>query len=83
MIAQIDEQHAAMVALAVDPARKADGLADIGGASARRRCVSDRVHRNSFHSDCNKAGGSARLTGDGRAFVKPRARTGPYSEKST
>ena len=32
MIAQIDEQHAAMIALAVHPARKTDGLADIGGA---------------------------------------------------
>ena len=32
MVAQIDEQHAAMVALAVDPARQADGRADIGGA---------------------------------------------------
>ena len=31
MIAQVDEQHAAMVALAVDPARQSDGLADLGG----------------------------------------------------
>ena len=32
MVAQIDEQHAAMIALAVDPAGQADGLADVGGA---------------------------------------------------
>ena len=32
MVAQVDEQHAAMVALAMDPARQADGLADIGGS---------------------------------------------------
>jgi hypothetical protein len=32
MVAKVDEQHAAMVALAVDPARKADGGADIGSA---------------------------------------------------
>ena len=32
MVAQVDEQHAAVVALAVDPARQADGLADVGGA---------------------------------------------------
>ena len=38
MIAQIDEQHAAMVALAVDPARQADGRSDIGWREARRKC---------------------------------------------
>ena len=32
MIAQIDEQHAAMIALAMHPAGQADGLADVGGA---------------------------------------------------
>ena len=32
MIAQIDEQQLAVVALAVDPARQADGFANIGGA---------------------------------------------------
>ena len=32
MVAQVDEQHAAMVALAVNPARQADGRADVGGA---------------------------------------------------
>jgi len=30
MVAQIDEQHAAMIALAMDPARQANRLADIG-----------------------------------------------------
>ena len=32
VVAQIDEQHAAMVALAVNPARQLDGLAGIGAA---------------------------------------------------
>jgi hypothetical protein len=31
MVAQIDEEHAAMVALAVDPARQADALPGLGG----------------------------------------------------
>ena len=38
MIAQIDEQQAAMVAHAVHPAGEADGRADIGFAAVRRRC---------------------------------------------
>jgi hypothetical protein len=32
MVAQVDEQDSAMVALAVNPAGQADGRADIGGA---------------------------------------------------
>jgi hypothetical protein len=32
MVAQVDEQNAAMVALAVNPARQADGRADVGSA---------------------------------------------------
>ena len=38
VVAQIDEQQAAMVAHAVDPAGKTHGLADIGGSQMRRRC---------------------------------------------
>ena len=34
MIAQIGEQHPAMIPLAMDPARQADGLADMGFAQA-------------------------------------------------
>ena len=34
MVAQVDEQQAAMVAHPVDPAGKAHGLADIGGRRA-------------------------------------------------
>ena len=41
MVAQIDEQHAAMVADAVAPARQAHRLADVALAQARRRCGSD------------------------------------------
>ena len=32
MIAEIDEQQIAMIALAVNPARQADSFADVGGA---------------------------------------------------
>ena len=42
MIAQIDEQQIAMIALAVDPARQADGLADMGGAKLARKYGCDR-----------------------------------------
>ena len=41
MVAQVDEQHAAMVADAVTPARKADGGADVARRAARRRCGYD------------------------------------------
>ncbi len=49
MIAQIDEQHAAMIALLVDPARKADGLADILLAERGAIVGTIGVHRDSFH----------------------------------
>jgi hypothetical protein len=43
MVAQIDKQHATMVALAVDPAGQTDRRANIGsaesGASVRAICV--------------------------------------------
>ena len=42
MVAQIDEQQIAVVALAVDPARQLDPLADLGGASAPRNYGCDR-----------------------------------------
>ena len=43
MVAQIDEQQAAMVADAVAPAREPDGFADVAVRGARRRygCGSD------------------------------------------
>ena len=42
MVAQIDEQQIAVVALAVDPAGEAHGLAGIGEAELRRRYGFDR-----------------------------------------
>ena len=44
MIAQIDEQHAAMIALAVDPARQARGRVDIGGAQVGASVGAIGVH---------------------------------------
>mgnify|MGYP006150839021 CR=1 FL=1 len=45
MVAQVDEQHAAVIALAMDPARQADGLADIGGAKLGASVGAIGVHR--------------------------------------
>ena len=42
MIAQVDKQHAAMVAFAMDPAGQANGLADVGCRVAGRRYGCDR-----------------------------------------
>ena len=44
MVAQVDEQHAAMVALAMDPAGQADCLADIGGAELGAMMSAIGVH---------------------------------------
>ena len=42
MIAQVDEQQIAMVALAVHPARQLHALADVALRGARRNCGYDR-----------------------------------------
>ena len=47
MVAQVDEQQAAMVAHAVHPARQADGLADIGFAEFGAVMAAVAVHRRS------------------------------------
>jgi hypothetical protein len=71
MIAQVDEHDAAMVALAVDPARKADGLADITGRAARRRCGCDMRASKLFPFGLRLLQGkNARLTGYGRVLYQ-------------
>jgi hypothetical protein len=50
VIAQVDEQHAAMIALAMDPAREADILADMLAREGAAGVGTIRVHRNSFQS---------------------------------
>ena len=70
MIAQVDEQHAAVVALAVDPAGKADGLADVGSAELAAIMGAIRVHLPA-DSDVRKF--AAALTG-AKPFVNPRDR---------
>ena len=42
MVAQIDEQHAAMIALAMHPAGQADALPDVALAKLRRNDGYDR-----------------------------------------
>ncbi len=48
MVAQVDEEDAAMVAQAVHPARKADGLAGVGGAQlvARMRTIGMHISKS-------------------------------------
>jgi hypothetical protein len=48
VVAQVDEQHAAMIALAMDPAREADILADMLAREGAAGVGTIRVHRNSF-----------------------------------
>jgi uncharacterized metal-binding protein len=74
MIAQIDKQHAAMIAFAVNPTGQADCLANIGsaqlGASVGAVCVHDQ----------NLAEKSKpRLTTAPCPFVKPRASAMGYN----
>ena len=44
VVAQVDEQQAAMVAHAVHPARQADGLADVGLAQVRAGVAAVAMH---------------------------------------
>jgi hypothetical protein len=44
MVAQVDEQDSAMVALAVDPAGQPDGRADVGGAKLGAAMSAVGVH---------------------------------------
>jgi hypothetical protein len=44
MIAQVDEKHAAMIALPVDPARKPDRLADASGPKGGAMMSAIGVH---------------------------------------
>ena len=48
MIAQVDEQHAAMVADAVAPAGKAHGLPDLGEAERAASVRAVSMHGGSF-----------------------------------
>ncbi len=47
MVAQVDEQHPAMVALAVDPAGQADGRADVAGTKVGASMGAVGVHGDS------------------------------------
>src|SRR5690606_32726987 len=48
MVAQVDEEEAAMVAHAMDPAREADGLADIGLSQLCAGVAAVTMHGNVF-----------------------------------
>jgi hypothetical protein len=63
MVAQIDEQEIAVVALAVDPAGKADGLADMVAAQLAARVGTIGVHESGFPEAISggKAHGAAPL----------------------
>ena len=73
MIAQIDEQHAAMVALAVNPARQADGRADIGGAELGAGVGAIGVHGLLLACVMDEGGNERRASPFTRRFVNPRA----------
>ena len=69
MVAQVDEEHAAMVADAVAPARKPDGLAGIGlaqGATGMRAIA--------VHEVVISGSGKAAPTHQGGALLIPAAR---------
>jgi|GEM_PF-2109089 len=72
MIAQVDEQHAAVIALAVHPARQADGLADVLGAQRGAGVGTIGVHFGDFRVLGNGARlrRRRRLTQARPAFVK-------------
>ena len=81
MVAQVHEQDAAMVALAVDPARQANGVADVILGKLCASVGTVGVHGDSFHLAGYGAKGAhtmrgetpvlvRALTGEARPFVK-------------
>ena len=74
-------QHPGIVSVS-EFGQTADGLAYIAGAQCAAGVRTIKMHRNSFQAPRFQAGAKARLTGDGRAFVKPRARTGSLTDKN-
>ena len=79
VIAQIDEQHAAMIALAVDPARQFDRLAGIGGAQGGAVVGAINVHFSVFRQLCFEG----RLAHVIHRFVKRRDwSNGPHADSS-
>jgi hypothetical protein len=67
MIAQVDEQQVAVVAPAVNPARKADGRADVGSAELAAMMGAIKVH---LPADNDVRKFAAALTG-AKPFVNP------------
>jgi hypothetical protein len=72
VVAKIDEQHPAMVALAVDPAREAHGGADVRGAQGSASVGAIGVHDVTF----------LRTTA-GKECAALRLRTGALSRRPT
>jgi hypothetical protein len=72
MIAQVNEQQMAMVALAMDPARQANGLANIAGAQSSAIMGTVGVHEDqgSLGENCGEK--RAPRFNAGKAFVNPR-----------
>jgi hypothetical protein len=69
MVAQIDEQDAAMIALVVDPAGQADALVDIVLGQLGAGVCAIGVHRKTFQNRCYGARG--RIAPDrGRAALR-------------
>ncbi len=79
VVAQVDEQHAAMVADAVHPARKARNAADIGAAQAAAGGGAITVQAGRGHgpkSLVELGGKSGRRSARGMVNVKPEAASG-------
>ena len=72
MIAQVDEQHCAVVALTVDPARQADRLANVGGAQLGATMGAIGVHAGFGARLGHYAVEIARRASMGRSFLSTR-----------
>ena len=75
MVAKVDEQQMAVVALAMHPARQADGLTDVAGAQFGAVVGTIGVHDESALLERKIVEKSARRASMGRSiFVNPRGR---------
>jgi hypothetical protein len=74
MVSQIDEQQMAVIAPAVDPAREADRLADVGEPQLGAGVGAIGVHQEVDLSAENCGEKRAPRFDAGKAFVNPRGR---------
>jgi hypothetical protein len=74
VVAQVDEQQLAVIALAMNPARQADRLADVACAQRGAGMGTIGVHQEvGLLAENAVENGAPRFTG-GKAFVNPASR---------